>query len=117
MKRISCVIFIIVTLVLSSCAQPTAEPQVEKEAAETEIQVDTPKKEWSEEQSEEIARQLLQNSPTFTSRGIDDTLRLISITPLKQPHSWQFYYVFESKFPGYGIVGGQSTHQVWQPHE
>jgi len=115
MKRNLLIVFLILVSILLGCTSPTLGPPQEEEVAESAV---TPlPREWSQEQSEEIARQLLQISPTFTSRGIDDTLRLTSITPLEKSYSWQFDYAFESRIPGYGIVGSQATSQVLTPHE
>ncbi len=117
MKRTSCVIFVMVILVLSSCAQLAVEPQAEKEAAEPERQEFTPKKELSEEQSEEIASRRLQNSPTFESRGIKGSLELLATTPLDHPFSWQFDYEFQCQYPGYGLLGSEPTPPNITPHK
>jgi hypothetical protein len=110
-------IFLLATCVIWSSCTPTTEPQVEKKAAEPEIQVVTPKTEWSKEESEEIARQLLLGSPTFTSRGIDDSLRLLTSIPLEQPFAWQFEYEFNCRYAGYGRLGSEPTPQDVTPHE
>ena len=110
-------IFLLVTCITWSSCKPTEEPQVDKKAAESEIQMVTQKTEWSEEESEEIARQLLQSSSTFTSRGIDDSLRLLASIMLEQPSAWQFDYEFDCQYAGYGKLGSEPTPQDITPHK
>ncbi len=117
MKRISLIIFTIATLVLLSCTQPASKTQVEKKEVEPETQVVTSKAEWSEEESEEIAKKLLQNSPTFKSRGIEDSLKLIASIPLEQPFEWQFDYKFNCWCSEYGRLGSEPTPQDTTPHQ
>jgi len=96
-------------LVLSGCAQPSLALQQENEVAEPAKLQSSPKEEWSEEQSEEIAEHFLQSSPTFASRGIEDSLKLLATTPLDEPFSWQFDYEFQCQYPGYGRLGSEPT--------
>lgn len=110
-------IFLFITCVIWFSCKQSAEPQVEKKASDLEVQAVTQKTEWSEKESEEIARKLLQSSPTFTSRGIDDSLRLLASIPLEQPFAWQFDYEFSCQYPGYGRLGSEPTPQVTTPHK
>jgi len=109
--------FLITTCVIWSSCKSAAEPQAEKKATEPEIQVVTPKTEWSEEESEKIARKLLQSSPTFVTRGIDDSLKLLATIPLEQPFTWQFDYEFNCRYPGYGKLSSEPTPQDITPHK
>jgi len=75
------------------------------------------KKELSEEESEAIATRLLRSSPTFASRGVEGSLKLLATTLLDQPFSWQFDYEFQCGYPGYGWLGSEPTPQIITPHE
>ncbi|MFC1944936.1 hypothetical protein ACFLX5_05620 [Chloroflexota bacterium] len=109
MKRISYSIFLVVAFVLLCSAQPSVALHQEKEVAGLANLLPSNEKEWSEEESEEIAAHFLRNSPTFADRGgIEDSLTLLNATLLEQPYFWQFDYEFECEFSGYGylIVSG-----------
>jgi len=117
MKRISFTALIAVTFLLSCCAQPAMASLQIKEVVELSNLLPSTEKEWSEEESKEIAEHLLLISPTFTSRGIDDSLRLLASIPLEQPFSWQFDYEFQCQYPGYGRLGSEPTPPMITPHE
>jgi len=117
MKIISLATFLVVSFILLFYAQPALALQQEIEIAELANLPSSPEKEWSEEESEEIAENLLRNSPTFISRGIENSLRLLTTTPLDEPFSWQFDYEFECKFSGYGWLGSEPTPPEITRHE
>jgi len=106
---------------VSTEALPSAEEERTAEQgaeiAESAEALPSEKKEWSKEQSEAIATRLLRSSATFSSRGIEDSLRLLTTTPLEEPFSWQFDYEFECQFPGYGWLGNEPTPQIITPHQ
>ena len=117
MRQIYLAIFILVVFVFSACVQPTMASQHEGEPARLTKTPTSPEKEWSEEESEEIAENLLLNSPTFASRGIEGSMRLIEVTPLEQSSSWQFDYEFKCEYPGYGWLGSEPTPPILTEHE
>lgn len=71
----------------------------------------------SQEESQKIAKDFLQNSPTFKFDGMENTLKLVSTTALKKPHSWQFEYEFQCRHAGYGDRTGKILAQVITPHK
>ena len=105
------ILIIAVVFVLAGCSTIT------QEETKPEIQVVTPKTEWSQEESEEIATRRLQSGPTFASRGIKDSLRLLVTIPLDHPFSWQFDYEFQCQYPGYGRLGSEPTPAIITPHK
>lgn len=113
MKRNLLIVFLILVLILLGCTRPILAPPQE----EAESTVTPPSREWSSEQSEEIATRLLQSSPTFASRGIKDSLKLLATTPLDHPFSWQFDYEFQCQYPGYGLLGSEPTPPIITPHK
>jgi hypothetical protein len=117
MKRISFSIFVVVAFVLLYYAQPAIALQQEKGVAGLANLPPSNEKEWSEEESEETSEHFLRNSPTFVSRGIEDSLKLLNTTLLEQPFAWQFDYEFECWCPGYGRLSGEPTPQVATPHQ
>ena len=75
-----------VAFVLLYYAQPAIALQQEKGIAGLANLPPSNEKEWSEEESEEIAELFLGNSPTFVSRRIiEDSLTLLNTTLLEQP--------------------------------
>ena len=115
MKRNLLIVSIILVSILLGCSRAPLVPPQEEEVAES--TVTPPPREWSEEQSEEIANQLLRSSPTFASRGIKESLKLLSTTPLDHPFSWQFNYEFQCQYPGYGWLGSEPTPPTITPHK
>lgn len=116
MKSISFIIFIAVALVLLYYAQPAIALQQEKGVAKSANLPPSPEEEWSEEESEGIAEHFLRNTPTFVSRGIEDSLKLLNTTLLDEAFSWQFDYEFECWCAGYGWLGRGPTPQVVTQH-
>lgn len=116
MKRISFSIFLAVVFILMYYAQPAIALQQEKGVAGLANLPSSNVREWSKQESEEIAEQFLRNSPTFVHRGIEDSLTLLNTTPLEQSFSWQFEYEFECSFSGYGRLGDEPTPIVITPH-
>ncbi len=82
--------------------------------------------EVSQEESEEIARNYLLNSPTFKFDGIEDRLELVAINQALCPYCWQFVFEFECAYAGYGdrteeipaerITAGQAILKVITSH-
>jgi len=70
----------------------------------------------SEEESQEIARDYLIDSPTFKFDGIADSLELTATNTLRSPYSWEFVYEFESAHAGYGDRTGEVVLEVITPH-
>jgi len=61
----------------------------------------------SEEESQEMAEELLKNSPSFTFDGVGHTLKLINTLTARCPYCWAFIYEFDSLHAGYGDRTGQ----------
>jgi hypothetical protein len=69
-----------------------------------------------EEQSLEIAREFLLNSPTFRFDGMEETLKLVEIVRSDAPGRWEFVFSFHSRHAGYGDRTGQVLLPVVTPH-
>lgn len=69
------------------------------------------------EESENIARAFVEQSPTYQFDGIEGTLELVHTETLRCPGCWQFTYQFQSAHAGYGDRTGQILAQVITPHE
>ena len=72
--------------------------------------------EVSQEESEEIAKSYLLNSPTFRFDGIEDTLELIATNEVTCPYCWEFVFEFQCRHAGYGDRTGQMLAEVITPH-
>lgn len=70
----------------------------------------------SKEESEEIARNYLLNSPTFKFDGIEDSLELVATYQAACPYCWQFVFEFQCQHAGYGDRTGQTLPEVITPH-
>ena len=70
----------------------------------------------SQEESEEIARNHLLNSPTCKFDGIEDSLELAAIYKGCCPYCWQFVFEFQCRHAGYGDRTGQMLAEVITPH-
>ncbi len=70
----------------------------------------------SEEESLQIAREFVRNSPTFQFDGIYETLIHVSTYAARCPYCWNFIFTFESRHAGYGDRTGQMLAQVITPH-
>lgn len=68
-------------------------------------------KEVSKEDSQKIAIDFLQNSPTFRFDGIESTLKLSGAE-----EGWEFGYQFQSSHAGYGDRTGLILAQVITDH-
>ena len=71
----------------------------------------------TEEESSQIAKHYVSNSPTFTFDGIEDTLQLVGILYPGSENALQFVFQFESRHPGYGDRTGQILAHTITPHE
>jgi len=70
----------------------------------------------SQEESEEIARNYLLNSPTFKFDGIEDSLELATTYQAACPYCWQFVFEFQCRHAGYGDRADQILAEVITPH-
>jgi predicted secreted protein len=70
----------------------------------------------SQEESQEIARQYLLNSPTFKFDGMEDSLELVATNTMKCPYCWEFVFEFQCRHAGYGDRTGQMLAEVITPH-
>jgi len=75
-------------------------------------------KEFSREESQQIAEEFVKNSPTFMFDGIEETLKLTeTLPPVVTLSGWQFAFEFDSRHAGYGDRTGQVLAQVITPHQ
>lgn len=73
--------------------------------------------EISKEMGQMMAKEFVQNSPTFSFDGIDDSLRLSDISSLsRSQYAWAFVFEFESRHAGYGDRTGHILAQMITPH-
>ena len=70
----------------------------------------------SQEESEEIARNYLLNSPTFKFDGMEDSVELVTINQAVCPYCWQFVFKFQCRHAGYGDRTGQIPAEVITSH-
>ncbi len=75
-----------------------------------------PFKQPNKEKSRVIAKEFLRSSPTFSTSGMADTLRLVDTKTPFCAFCWIFIYEFDSRHAGYGDTSGQATDQVITPH-
>jgi hypothetical protein len=74
-----------------------------------------PEKESStQEESLEIAREFVLNSPTYTYDGLD--LQHVDTVTLRCPSCWQFIFEFTCRHAGYGDRTKQMVAQVMTHH-
>jgi len=71
---------------------------------------------YTQSDSEKVARDFVQNEATFRFDGIADTLKLTNTAKLASS-SWEFTYQYDCRQPGYGDRTGQILAQVITPHE
>lgn len=76
-----------------------------------------PLRQYTVEESLEIAKHFVLNCPTYTFDGIEGSLEIGSTTTLRCPSCWQFTLRFESSAAGFGDRAGQMLAQVITPHE
>lgn len=70
---------------------------------------------WAtEDESLEIARSFVENSPTYLFDGSD--LAYVETITIKCPSCWRFVFSFTSSHAGYGDRTGQAIAQVITPH-
>jgi len=70
--------------------------------------------EVTEEQSKEIARQFVLNSPTYRFDGFD--LEYKETYTVRCPFCWAFIFEFKSRYAGYGDRTGKVLATVITPH-
>lgn len=71
----------------------------------------------TEEAARELAKQFVQNSPTFAFDGIEESLELVETLYPDIENAWTFVFHFESRHAGYGERTGQMLAQVITPHD
>ncbi len=69
---------------------------------------------FTEEESLKIARNFVENSPTYKFDGFDLVHK--ETTVLKCPSCWQFVFEFKSRHAGYGDRTGKILAEVITPH-
>lgn len=74
----------------------------------------TPEPGITEAESKEIAREFVENSPTYQFDGFD--LEYNQTVVLRCPYCWMFVFEFKSRHAGYGNRTGQVLAQVITPH-
>jgi hypothetical protein len=76
-----------------------------------------PFQKMTQEGSEKIAREFVENSATFVFDGIEDTLELTETMVLRCPYCWVFIYEFDSRHAGYGDRAEEMLAQVITHHK
>jgi len=71
----------------------------------------------TEEAARELAKQFVQNSPTFAFDGIEESLELVETLYPDIENSWTFVFHFESRHAGYADRTGQMLAQVITSHD
>jgi len=74
---------------------------------------ETPHK-YSQSESRQIAKQMLEGSPMYKFDGFD--LNLIEANPQNCVSCYEFKFNFKNKHPGYGDRAGQMLAQVITSH-
>jgi hypothetical protein len=72
------------------------------------------KKSWDADESLEIARKFVLNSPTYEFDG--ENLRHVDTVGLDCPSCWQFIFEFTSRHAGYGDRSEKTMAQVITAH-
>lgn len=63
------------------------------------------------------ARSVLEQDSTFRFDGIRESVKLAGEKALEEGKIWEFYYTFESRYPGYGDRSGRIMAAVITPHK
>ena len=69
------------------------------------------------EQSLSSAKAIIEQDSTFRFDGIKESLKLAGEKSLEEGKAWEFTYVFESRYPGYGERSGRVMAAVITPHK
>ena len=72
---------------------------------------------FSESEARQKAESFVENSPTFTYDGMEQSLELVETLYPDIENAWQFVFQFESRHAGYGDRHEQMLLQVITPHE
>ena len=64
----------------------------------------------------DIAKGFLLNGPTFRFDGISNSVKVINVTALPSPWTWEIKLSFSCAHSGYGDRTGQILLQVITPH-
>jgi hypothetical protein len=72
---------------------------------------------YTKQQAEDIARDLIEKSPTFRYDGLRESLELVKVEEPEEKNTWRFTYIFESRHAGYGDRSDQMIAEVLTPHE
>lgn len=63
------------------------------------------------------AKTIVEQDSTFRFDGIKESLKLAGEKSLEEGKTWEFTYVFESRYPGYGERSGRVMAAVITPHK
>ena len=70
----------------------------------------------SEQDSQNVAADVLRSSATFRFDGMENTLKLVWSRADEKAYRWEFHYEFESSHAGYGDRTGLILAQVITDH-
>ena len=88
-----------------------------KVSANANIEETRPLKQITEEESQQIAGDFVNNEATFKFDGIENTFKYVETTVLRTPFAWQFTFEFKSRHGGYGDRTGQMLDLAITPHK
>lgn len=71
---------------------------------------------YTQKQSEDLAKDFLEKSPTFIFDGVPETLKLLS-TEKPDDATWKFTYEFQCRHGGYGDRSDEVVTQAITPHQ
>jgi len=71
---------------------------------------------YTEDGAIDIAKGFLLNGPTFRFDGIPNSVKVINVTTLRCPWTWEVQLSFSCAHSGYGNRMGQILLQVITPH-
>ncbi|MGQ9573588.1 MAG: hypothetical protein ACUVV3_10490 [Dehalococcoidia bacterium] len=72
--------------------------------------------EVSLEESRQIARNYLLESPTYKFDGIEGSLKEVAVNTMRCPYCWEFVFEFQCRQAGHGDRTGQVLLQVITDH-
>jgi hypothetical protein len=71
---------------------------------------------YTAERAGSIALNYLKGMPTYAFDGMEDTLEVVKVEPLRMLNTWEVTIAFTSSHSGYGDRAGQMLLQVLTPH-
>lgn len=69
------------------------------------------------EQALSSAKTILEQDSTFRFDGMKESLKLVGEKSLEEGKTWEFTYVFDSRYAGYGDRAGRVMAAVITPHK